>query len=123
LVLPQEIYEVVRGELERRGGVVRDVYARVFMKLGELLAGDFFMEYIKKGEWDISTIWVMRRADLGAGNIMMLSEGRPLVDNVFSLYDGVLRLELDRPTYEKCGLQGRPIEDGGKKHQKARWGA
>jgi ribonuclease P/MRP protein subunit RPP40 len=123
LVLPQEIYEVVRGELERRGGVVRDVYARVFMKLGELLAGDFFMEYIKKGEWDVSTIWVMRRADSGAGNIMMLSEGRPLVDNVFSLYDGVLRLELDRPTYEKCGLQGRPIEDGGKKHQKARWGA
>jgi ribonuclease P/MRP protein subunit RPP40 len=123
LVLPQEIYEVVRGELERRGGVVRDVYARVFMKLGELLAGDFFMEYIKKGEWDVSTIWVMRQADSGAGNIMMLSEGRPLVDNVFSLYDGVLRLELDRPTYEKCGLQGRPIEDGGKKHQKARWGA
>jgi ribonuclease P/MRP protein subunit RPP40 len=54
---------------------------------------------------------------------MMLSEGRPLVDNAFSLYDGVLRIELDRPTYEKCGLQGNPIEDGGKKHQKARWGA
>lgn len=54
---------------------------------------------------------------------MMLSEGRPLVDNVFSLYDGTLRLELDRPTYERCGLQGTPIEDGGKKHQKNRWGA
>jgi len=53
----------------------------------------------------------------------MLSEGRPLVDNVFSLHDGILRLELDRPTYEKCGLQGKSIEDGGKKHQKARWGA
>ena len=53
---------------------------------------------------------------------MMLAEGRPLVDNVFSLYEGVLRLELDRPTYERCGLQGNPIEDGGKKHQKARWG-
>lgn len=52
---------------------------------------------------------------------MMLAEGRPLVDNVFSLYEGVLRLELDRPTYERCGLQGNPIEDGGKKHQKARW--
>jgi ribonuclease P/MRP protein subunit RPP40 len=52
----------------------------------------------------------------------MLAEGRPLVDNVFSLYEGVLRLELDRPTYERCGLQGSPIEDGGKKHQKARWG-
>jgi ribonuclease P/MRP protein subunit RPP40 len=53
---------------------------------------------------------------------MMLSEGRPLVDNVFSLYEGTLRLELDRPTYERCGLQGKPIEDGGKKHQKNRWG-
>lgn len=53
---------------------------------------------------------------------MMLSEGRPLIDQVFSLYGGVLRLELDRPTYERCGLQGKPIEDGGKKHQRARWG-
>ena len=53
---------------------------------------------------------------------MMLSEGRPLVDNVFSLYDGILRLELDRPTYERVGLQGRSIEDGGKKHQANRWG-
>jgi ribonuclease P/MRP protein subunit RPP40 len=54
---------------------------------------------------------------------MMLSEGRPLVDDVFSLYEGVVRLELDRPTYERCGLQGKPIEDGGKKHKKSRWGA
>lgn len=52
---------------------------------------------------------------------MMLSEGRPLVDNVFSLFDGKLRLELDRPTYERCGLQGISIEDGGRKHQKSRW--
>lgn len=52
---------------------------------------------------------------------MMLSEGQPLVDNVFSLCDGILRMELDRPTYEKCGLQGKPIEDGGKKHKRARW--
>lgn len=52
---------------------------------------------------------------------MMLSEGRPLVDNIFCLCDGTLRLELDRPTYERCGLQGTPIEDGGRKHQKSRW--
>ena len=31
-------------------------------------------------------------------------------------------MELDRATYERCGLQdGAPIEDGGKKHQKQRW--
>ncbi|KAF2706656.1 hypothetical protein K504DRAFT_437416 [Pleomassaria siparia CBS 279.74] len=103
VILPEEIYEIIRAQLEDESGVARSQYARVHMKLGELLQGDFFTEYIKKG------------------NIMMLSEGRPLIDNVFSLYEGVLRLELDRPTYERCGLQGNPIEDGGKKHQKSRW--
>jgi ribonuclease P/MRP protein subunit RPP40 len=73
------------------------------MKLEELLQGDFFTQYIK------------------LGNIMMLSEGRPNVDNLFCLYEGVLRLELDRPTYERCGLQGKAVEDGGRKHQKQRW--
>ncbi|KAF1956239.1 hypothetical protein CC80DRAFT_413497 [Byssothecium circinans] len=103
LILPEEIYELVRAQLEREDGVARGVYARVFLKLSEILEGDFFEEYVKKG------------------NIMMLSEGRPLVDNIFSLHEGILRLELDRPTYEKCGLQGKPIEDGGKKHHKNRW--
>lgn len=51
----------------------------------------------------------------------MLSEGRPLVDNRFELVDGRLKMELDRATYERCGLHGTPIEDGGRKHQKARW--
>ncbi|KAL5420845.1 hypothetical protein PMIN04_006093 [Paraphaeosphaeria minitans] len=103
LILPEEIYEIVKGHVEGADAAVKGVYARVYLKLGEVLQGDFFNEYIKKG------------------NIMMLSEGRPLVDNVFSLYDGILRLELDRPTYERSGLQGKPIEDGGKKHQKNRW--
>ncbi|KAF2255608.1 hypothetical protein BU26DRAFT_557121 [Trematosphaeria pertusa] len=103
LILPEEIYELVRAQLEKQDGVARGMYARVYMKLGEILEREFLEEYVKKG------------------NIMMLSEGRPLVDNVFALHDGVLRLELDRPTYERCGLQGKPIEDGGKKHQKARW--
>ncbi|KAF2189543.1 hypothetical protein K469DRAFT_561972 [Zopfia rhizophila CBS 207.26] len=101
LILPEEIYEIVRNELEADRLKLR--YARVYLKLEELLKGDFFTEYIKKG------------------NIMMVSDGRPLVDNVFSLYEGVLRLELDRPTYERCGLQGRPIEDGGRKHRRARY--
>ncbi|KAF2869683.1 ribonuclease P 40kDa subunit-domain-containing protein [Massariosphaeria phaeospora] len=103
LILPEEVFELVRNRLEDETGVGRAQYARVYMKLGELLQGDFFTEYIKKG------------------NITMLSEGRPLVDNVFSLYEGVLRIEVDRPTYERCGLEGKPIEDGGRKHQKNRW--
>lgn len=106
LVLPSEIYQLVRARLEDTDvyGIGRSQYARVHMKLGELLEGEFFTHYVKMG------------------NIMMLSEGRSNVDNIFSLYEGVLRLELDRPTYEKCGLQGRAVEDGGRKHQKNRYG-
>ncbi|OAK98594.1 hypothetical protein IQ06DRAFT_294967 [Phaeosphaeriaceae sp. SRC1lsM3a] len=100
LILPEELYELVQQKLDTYG---TGHYARAHMKLSELLEADFLTTYIKQG------------------NIMMLSEGRPLIDNRFSLYDGILRLELDRPTYERCGLQGVPIEDGGKKHQKARW--
>jgi ribonuclease P/MRP protein subunit RPP40 len=100
LILPEEMYELVQQKLDTYSNAQ---HARVHMKLGEIIESDFLQSYIKQG------------------NIMMLSEGRPLVDNRFELYEGVLRLELDRPTYERCGLQGTPIEDGGRKHQKQRW--
>ena len=103
VVLPEELYELVQNEIDRVDGAARAQYARVHMKVGEILEPDFLESYIKQG------------------NIMMLSEGRPLLDNCFELYDGMLRMELNRPTYERCGLQGTPIEDGGKKHQKQRW--
>ncbi|KAF2131520.1 hypothetical protein P153DRAFT_286318 [Dothidotthia symphoricarpi CBS 119687] len=103
LILPEEIYDIVEKELYRENGVGDKKYAKVHMQLGEVLESEFLDQYVRQG------------------NIMMLSEGRPLVDNVFSLYDGTLRLELDRPTYERCGLQGISIEDGGRKHQKSRW--
>jgi ribonuclease P/MRP protein subunit RPP40 len=103
LVLPEEMYELVKNELGRDDGPARAQYARVHMKLGEILESEFLNTYIKQG------------------NIMMLSEGRPLVDDRFELYEGTLRMELTRPTYERCGLQGTPIEDSGKKHQKQRW--
>lgn len=51
----------------------------------------------------------------------MLSSGRPLLDNHMTLHAGLLTLHLDRPTYERTGLQGTPVEDGGKKHQKNRF--
>jgi ribonuclease P/MRP protein subunit RPP40 len=100
LILPEEMYELVQQKLDTYSNAH---HARVNMKLGEILESEFLEGYIKQG------------------NIMMLSEGRRLIDNRFELYEGVLRLELDRPTYERCGLQGTPIEDGGKKHQKQRW--
>ncbi|KAI2487748.1 Ribonuclease P 40kDa Rpp40 protein [Pyrenophora tritici-repentis] len=103
LVLPEETYELIKGQLERNDGPARAQYARVHMKLGEIIESDFMNSYIKQG------------------NVMMLSEGRPLLNDRFELYEGVLRMELTRPTYERCGLQGIPIEDGGRKHQKQRW--
>jgi hypothetical protein len=79
-------------------------YARVFMKPLDLISGEFFNSYIK------------------FGNVIMLSEGRSGTDNVFSLSDGVLRIEVDKPTYEKLGLEGRAVGGEGKKHVKARFG-
>lgn len=52
----------------------------------------------------------------------MLSEGRPGVDNVFSLHDGNLRLEVNKPTHERAGLQGTLLPNEGRKHVKARFG-
>lgn len=45
-------------------------YDRVIMKLGDILDGDFFTQYIK------------------VGSILMLSEGNTSQENVFSLKDG-----------------------------------
>jgi len=74
------------------------------MKLSQVIEGDFFNDYIKTGD------------------IMMLSEGRAGIDNRFSLSEGILRLEVDKPTLEKAGLGGKPISSEGRKHVKARYG-
>jgi len=74
------------------------------MKPLDLISGDFFNSYIK------------------VGNVIMLSEGRSGTDNVLSLSDGVLRIEVDKPTYQKLGLEGRAVGSEGRKHVKARFG-
>lgn len=103
VILPEELWELLQLQLQKSPALSKPQYARVHMKLGEIIESEFLETYIK------------------LGNIMMLSEGRPLVDNLFQLYEGKLRMELDKQTYERCGLQGTPVEDGGKKHQKQRW--
>jgi ribonucleases P/MRP protein subunit RPP40 len=48
LVLPQELYDVIWDKIEdesKKAG-----YAKVIMKLQDVLSGAFFTEYIKKGE-------------------------------------------------------------------------
>jgi ribonuclease P/MRP protein subunit RPP40 len=74
------------------------------MKPLDLISGEFFNSYIK------------------IGNVVLLSEGLPGTDNILSLFDGVLRIEVDKPTYEKLGLEGRAVGGEGKKHVKARFG-
>lgn len=56
-------------------------YHRVIMKLGDILSGEFFTQYIK------------------VGNIMMLSEGNTGQDNVFALKDGTCAALLAQRHY------------------------
>ncbi|QDS74428.1 hypothetical protein FKW77_006121 [Venturia effusa] len=101
LLLPKEAYAIVQEKLQHESKTLR--YARIYVSLLDIVTGDFFNQYIK------------------AGNVLMRSEGRPGVDNLFSLLDGKLRLELDKATYERCGLVGKAIPDHGRKHVKSRY--
>jgi ribonucleases P/MRP protein subunit RPP40 len=47
LILPQELYEIIWQRVEKDLNGVR--YAKVFMKLQDILDGDFFKEQVKKG--------------------------------------------------------------------------
>ncbi|MCJ1240112.1 hypothetical protein MMC14_008112 [Varicellaria rhodocarpa] len=97
----EEIYNTIWYTIESQIKHVR--YSRVFLPLSALLEADFFNNYIK------------------TGNVLMLSEGRPGIDNLYSLKDGLLRLELPKEVYERAGLVGKPIRDGGRKHMKTRY--
>ncbi|OIW28797.1 hypothetical protein CONLIGDRAFT_654905 [Coniochaeta ligniaria NRRL 30616] len=102
LILPQEAFQLVRDSL--LNGPPPE-YRRVVMTLGDILTGDFLKEYIKQG------------------NIMMLSEGTIGVDNVFVLksVSGNLKMFLDKETYERAGLVGKPHGIKGKRGLKPRW--
>ncbi|KAI1074061.1 ribonuclease P 40kDa subunit [Whalleya microplaca] len=102
LILPEEMLDLVKDRAIDEPGRV-PIYYRVIMTLGQVLEGDFFTEYIK------------------IGNIMMLSEGRMDSDNVYSLKDGVLTMYLEKETYERAGLVGKPHGVKGKRGLKPRW--
>ncbi|KAI5295550.1 hypothetical protein KEM52_001039 [Ascosphaera acerosa] len=101
LILPQQAYDALWAP--RLRDIATFHYARVRMPLPALLEGDFFNRYIK------------------AGNVLMVSRGRPGVDNFYTLTDGVLRLELDKSVYERVGIVGRPVKHGGRVHVKERY--
>ncbi|KAF7118205.1 hypothetical protein CNMCM5793_007606 [Aspergillus hiratsukae] len=101
VLLPEEVYSSIKDSLDPKVQKLR--YARVFMSPSALLEGDFFNTYIK------------------TGNILMISEGRSGSDNVYTLKDGILKLELGKEVYERTGLTGKPIRSGGRKHAKERY--
>ena len=70
----------------------------------------------------ISTRSPFAKEKVTAGNILLLSSGRPGIDPVFSLSEGILRLEVDKTTFERMGLEGKAIPSEGRKHVKARYG-
>ncbi|GLA23005.1 hypothetical protein CBS147343_4573 [Aspergillus niger] len=97
VILPKDIFSHVQPQLQKLR------YARVFMSLSSLLEGEFFNTYIK------------------TGNILMISEGRSGSDSVFTLKDGILKLELSKEIFERTGLTGKPVRSGGRKHAKERF--
>ncbi|KAI1804926.1 ribonuclease P 40kDa subunit-domain-containing protein [Daldinia bambusicola] len=81
LILPAELTQLVKDKLT--GDPSRaPVFYKVIMKLGQVLEGDFFTEYIKIG---------------------------------------VLTMYLDKETYERAGLVGKPHGVKGKRGLKPRW--
>ncbi len=84
-----------------------------------------------------STVSTYLRNAVFLGNVLMLSEGRPGIDDKYILQDGKafllvecfvpltslgrLRLDLAKETYERTGLLGKPIRDIGRLHLKTRY--
>ncbi|KAK6544382.1 hypothetical protein TWF694_001082 [Orbilia ellipsospora] len=99
ILLPNEICELVHQKLNDQLKPLQ--YHRIFMGLKEILEKEFYNHYIREG------------------NIILLSDGRIDVDDVYCLYDGVLYLFLRKETYEKAGLVGKKAVFGGRK--KERW--
>ncbi|KAJ5086631.1 hypothetical protein NUU61_007938 [Penicillium alfredii] len=100
-IVPEEVYSQIKTSLET--WLENPRYAHVLMPPSALLEHDFFNTYIK------------------SGNILLVSEGRSGSDNVFTLRDGVLRIELGKEILERTGLTGKPIRSGGRKHGKERF--
>jgi len=66
--VPEEVVDTVRDTVLEKP---TPQFWRVVMSLQDVLAGDFYIEYVKKGD------------------IMMLSAGRIGIDNVYSLKNGM----------------------------------
>ncbi|KAI1747406.1 ribonuclease P 40kDa subunit [Xylaria castorea] len=102
LVLPEALLHFVKEKILDDISRIPSYY-RVVMTLGQVLERDFFTQYIK------------------IGSIMMRSEGKVGTDNVFSIKDGKLMIYLDKETYERAGLVGKPHGVKGARGLQPRW--
>ncbi|KAJ5777993.1 hypothetical protein N7520_001239 [Penicillium odoratum] len=100
-ILPKDAYDSIQASLDAT--LQNPQYARVFMYPSDILENEFFNTYIK------------------TGNILMISEGRAGLDTVFTLRDGLLKIEAGKEIYERIGLSGKSIRSGGRKHNKERF--
>ncbi|EPS33562.1 hypothetical protein PDE_08524 [Penicillium oxalicum 114-2] len=100
VILEEDMYAEIQTSL---GKLDKPRSARVFMSPSDLLEHEFFNTYIK------------------TGNVMMISEGQAGSDTLFTLNDGILRIELGREKFERVGLSGKPVRSGGRKHTKERF--
>ncbi|KAK0743419.1 ribonuclease P 40kDa subunit-domain-containing protein [Schizothecium vesticola] len=100
LIVPAEAHDAVQEAIAKRPA---PEFRRIVLSLREVLGGEFFTEYVKKGD------------------IMMLSQGRIGIDNVYCLKNGVLTMFLDKEAYESAGLVGKPHGVKGKRGLKPRW--
>ncbi|KAH6880162.1 ribonuclease P 40kDa subunit [Thelonectria olida] len=101
LIMPMEVYKAVHEKIIKTRQPPQ--YAKVTMTLGDILEGEFFIEHIKNG------------------NILMLSEGRTTTGTPFTLREGILSMYLDKETYERAGLVGKPYGAKGGRGLKPRW--
>ncbi|ODA76654.1 hypothetical protein RJ55_07925 [Drechmeria coniospora] len=86
LIIPQDYYPVVANVV----GLEQPSYTSISMSIGQLLEGEFFAQYLQKG------------------GVSMLSDGRVSNDNTFTVHNGILTMYLDRQTFERVGLEGKP---------------
>jgi ribonuclease P/MRP protein subunit RPP40 len=83
-LLPKKSWQALSQKVEEGP---RLKYFRVLMPLIDVVSGDFFNQYIKTGR---SSIYSGKIAEIGQGNVLMVSSGRPRIDNRFSLIDGTI---------------------------------
>ncbi|KJX96992.1 ribonuclease p protein subunit [Zymoseptoria brevis] len=105
LLLPSSAAETLQSHLSSSPSFNgKSTYSLLHLPPLALLTNPFFTTYIK------------------SGNILMHSSGRPGMDSpILSLSNGVLRIEVDKPTFERLGLEGKSMPTFGRKHVKARF--